>query len=243
MNCVIDLGNTTAKAAIYNKTALTSHEQGLADDALVAYATQPAVTHIGICAVGRNPAGIIAQLGNRVLVSTLTTQTPIPITMNYATPQTLGTDRLAAVMGAYYRLPGTDCLVIDAGTCITYEFLDRHGAYHGGAIAPGMGMRFRAMHTFTNGLPLIEFGNNLQQPKLTGGTTAEAMMSGVIHGMVAEIDGIINQYLERVPQLKVILCGGDAQFFETRIKAPIFAVPELVLEGLNRVLLYNDNQI
>jgi type III pantothenate kinase len=141
------------------------------------------------------------------------------------------------VIGANYLFPEADCLVIDAGTCITMDFVDRDKNYHGGSIAPGLEMKFRALHTFTQKLPLIQ--RTPEAVPLAGRNTAEAIRSGVLHGTVAELNGIIDAYRRQSPQLQVVLCGGDAAFFETNLKAPIFVVPELVLIGLNRILNYN----
>jgi type III pantothenate kinase len=141
------------------------------------------------------------------------------------------------VIGASYLFPGTDCLVIDAGTAITIDFVDQHQHYHGGSIGLGLEMKFRALHTFTQKLPLIQ---RVPEPvPLAGRNTADAIRSGVLNGTVAELNGMIAAYRAQSPQLTVVLCGGDAAFFETNLKAPIFVVPELVLIGLNRILNYN----
>jgi type III pantothenate kinase len=132
--------------------------------------------------------------------------------------------------------PKANCLVVDAGTCITCEFIDSQGKYWGGAISPGLSMRFKAMNTFTARLPLVEPVDN---PPLIGDSTVSSMQSGVIHGVVDELDGAIKRYSEKFDDLKVILTGGDCRFFENKLKASIFAVPELVLRGLNSILLYN----
>jgi len=162
---------------------------------------------------------------------------PLPITNLYATPQTLGVDRIAAVCGARQLLPMSNCLVIDAGTCITYDFLDAQGNYHGGMIAPGLAMKFKAMHTFTSRLPFLEQDSFV--PALSGKTTAQAMQSGVYNGTLAEAEGIIKRYESQAENLVTLLCGGDAAFFETNLKGRIFAVPELVLFGLNSLLREN----
>jgi type III pantothenate kinase len=126
--------------------------------------------------------------------------------------------------------------VIDAGTCITYDFLDSDGIYHGGAISPGLRMRFQAVHTFTSRLPLVD---TPAEALLIGDTTEKSIQSGVVNGIVAEAKGIIQQYERQFEGLTVILCGGDGGFFENKLKGSIFAVPELVLSGLNSILNYN----
>jgi type III pantothenate kinase len=132
--------------------------------------------------------------------------------------------------------PNSNILVIDAGTCITYDFIDKNGVYQGGAISPGINLKLKALNTFTQKLPLIEFKNEFV---LIGQTTEESILSGVLNGTIAEIEGIIGYYSHSFSDLKTIICGGASNFFESKIKAPIFVVPELVLIGLNRILQYN----
>jgi type III pantothenate kinase len=175
-------------------------------------------------------------------VRQLTHQMRFPFRIGYTTPHTLGTDRIAAVAGAYYRFPGEASLVVDLGTCITYDYLTAEGDYPGGGISPGKRMRFRALHAFTAGLPLLD-GTKEPVGELIGRSTHDAISSGVIHGIASEISGIIQNYREKFGDLRVLFCGGDAKFFESLIKEPIFVAPELVLEGLNRILTYNNAQI
>lgn len=171
-------------------------------------------------------------------VMQLTPGTPVPVTNNYGTPQTLGMDRLAAVVGASFSFSERDCLIIDAGTCITFDFVDRDAIYYGGSISPGLAMKFKALHTFTSKLPLVEQIEKGETP-LIGRNTIECLQSGVSNGTLAEVDGLITEYKQQSPDLIVIGCGGDASFFEKNLKARIFVVPDLVLIGLNRILNYN----
>ena len=166
----------------------------------------------------------------------LTSALPLPIRNLYATPKTLGVDRIAGVCGAHQKFPGSHSLVIDAGTCVKYDFLDKDGNYHGGAISPGLKMRFQAMNAFTAKLPLVDVVEN---PALIGNTTETSLQSGAINGMIEEIHGMIRRYRQEFEGLQVILSGGDSRFFENKLKEPIFAVPELVLSGLNSILIYN----
>jgi type III pantothenate kinase len=167
-----------------------------------------------------------------ILNSTL----PLPVKIRYATPETLGVDRIAGVCGAQRKFPGEPCLVIDAGTCITYDFLDRQGSFLGGGISPGLMMRFQAVHTFTSKLPLV---SPVEKVNLIGDSTEHCIQSGIVNGLAEELNGIIRRYQGEFEGLRVILCGGDARFFENILKGPIFAVPELVLSGLNSILNYN----
>jgi type III pantothenate kinase len=165
--------------------------------------------------------------------------TPLPIKNNYETPTTLGYDRIAAGVGANLRYPSQNCLVIDIGTAIKYDLVSAENAFEGGIISPGRRMRFNALHTFTKKLPLLD---TVEIPELIGHSTESCMKSGVMKGITAEINGIIDEYLKKL-KLTVLICGGDAPYFETKIKYPTFAAPNLVLEGLNRILQYNVTEI
>jgi type III pantothenate kinase len=163
--------------------------------------------------------------------------TPIPISNRYRTPETLGSDRLAAVIGASSLKPNTDLLIIDAGTCITYEVIDARGNYWGGNIAPGMQMRLRALHEFTARLPLVEAEGEV--PGM-GYSTETAIRSGVLRGMKYEIEGYIKSMRSKFPHLQVFLTGGDHINFDTNIKNSIFSDRYLVPRGLNKILDYNE---
>ena len=162
--------------------------------------------------------------------------TSIPINNNYSTPETLGEDRLAAVVAANYLFPKNNCLVIQAGTCITFEFIDQQKNYLGGAISPGIDMRLKALDTFTAKLPLIERKENID---LIGTTTKSSILSGVMNGILEEVEGIITRYQNLYPGLMVVLSGGDMNYFDKRLKNNIFALPNIVLTGLNIILDYN----
>ena len=166
-----------------------------------------------------------------------TPDTPVPITNRYRTPQTLGSDRLAAVIGARSLKPGKDLLIIDAGTCITYEVIDARGNYWGGNIAPGMQMRLRALHEFTARLPLVEAEGEV--PGM-GYDTETAIRSGVLRGMKYEIEGYIKSMRTKFPHLLVFLTGGNRINFDTNIKNIIFTDKYIVPRGLNKILDFNE---
>ena len=170
----------------------------------------------------------------------LSPDTPVPITNRYRTPQTLGSDRLAAVIGASSLKPGHDLLIIDAGTCITYEVIDARGNYWGGNIAPGMQMRLRALHEFTGRLPLVEAEGDV--PGM-GYSTETAIRSGVLRGMKYEIEGYIKSMRSKFPHLLVFLTGGDRINFDTNIKNIIFTDKYIVPRGLNKILDFNEDLI
>lgn len=162
--------------------------------------------------------------------------TAIPIQNEYKQPETLGNDRLAAVIGANFLKPNSDLLVVDAGTAITYEFIDSNAVYHGGNIAPGMSMRLKALHQFTAKLPLVEPTVDFE---LLGQTTSDAILSGVMNGIVFEIKGYFEALKIKYPELSIFLTGGSLNYFVSKLKSPIFVERNLVLIGLNRILQFN----
>jgi type III pantothenate kinase len=169
-------------------------------------------------------------------LTTLTHETPVPLRNLYETPETLGHDRLAAAVGARAMFYGENVLSIDAGTCITYDFVTASGDYLGGGISPGIRMRFRAMNTFTGKLPLVEPDDF---ERTIGRNTRESILSGVINGVIQEIRGITALYISEFGEIRMVLTGGDHEFLHNKLKINIFAAPNLVLLGLNEILDYH----
>ncbi len=229
----IDIGNTRIKAALFEGARLIEKATFEETHEVEAWWRQKDISCAIVATVGREwelttPFPLFF-FGDETL--------KIPVLNSYESPKTLGKDRLAAAIGAYSLFPATPCLVIDAGTCITYDFVTEKAEYLGGAISPGIRMRFQAMHQFTARLPLIE--EIKSKPNLIGKNTEDCMRSGVLNGVLFEMEKAIETYSSEHPNLKVLLCGGDVQFFESIIKGHIFAFPDLVLQGLNHTLLYN----
>lgn len=160
----------------------------------------------------------------------------IPVKIGYDTPHTLGLDRIAAVVGASMQRPGVPVLIVDAGTCVTYDLLTADGTFVGGNIAPGIRLRLLAMHEHTGKLPLI--GDEGEIPEI-GFSTETAMRAGAILGVAYEIEGYIARLRENYPGLFVFLTGGDALKLAAKIKSRIFVDENLVLTGLNRILQEN----
>lgn len=240
MHLVIDIGNTSAKIAVFSqgemKDMIRCSNQSLKElDAFCQ--TYPIRKGIwaSVISLSEEVQQQLQQLPFPMME--LTYQTPIPIRNLYRTPQTLGVDRLAAVIGAYTTKPHHPALVIDAGTCITYDFIDEHGQYLGGNISPGMEMRLKALHEFTSKLPKVEASG--ETPSY-GYSTETAIRSGVIRGIEHEISGYIQHLKKNYPSLLVFLTGGNEFSFDTNLKSGIFADGFLVLKGLNRILDYND---
>jgi type III pantothenate kinase len=233
---VLDIGNTSIKYGIFEGDALV--KQGYCqEEEFPIELLQPTYEHAIVATVAGNTQSLKDRLSVQGKLLELSAQTALPVVNNYKTPETLGVDRIAAAVGAHYFFKNHNCLVFDAGTCITHEFITKEGVYQGGGIAPGLAMKFKALHTFTKRLPLIEQISD--EYSLTGQTTEESILSGVLNGTIAELNGIIDQYSAKGSDLVVILCGGDAGFFESKLKGRIFVIPELVLIGLHRILIYN----
>jgi type III pantothenate kinase len=243
MNLVIDLGNTTAKLALFrpgSEIAMESKLGGHDFEKVIGYINtldQP-VTAAILSSVVDHPADLEAALRKRFHTIILDHNTPLPIKNRYATPATLGRDRLAVAVGGYAAFPGRDVLVIDAGTCIKYDMVTAGGEYLGGGISPGIEMRFRALNTFTDKLPLL---HRAKTAELVGGTTQDSILSGVQNGVMEEVKGIITRYEERFGSLSVGITGGDLDFFIPMVsgKNTIFADPYLALKGLNFILEHN----
>jgi type III pantothenate kinase len=238
INLVIDIGNTRIKTASFIEDRLVDEQQFKSVDQLRLYTQGLVFDQALISSVSHEEEELKTLLDFPFLY--LSRQTPVPIQNLYGTPETLGVDRKAAVIGARVKIPQGPLLAIDMGSCITFDVLDEHERYYGGAISPGVNMRFKAMHTQTARLPLValEVG---EVPPLIGDNTVNCLKSGVYYGVLFEIKEFINTYMEQYRDLKVIICGGDSIFFESLTKDHIFVIPNLVLFGLNRILRYNVN--
>lgn len=239
MNLVVDYGNTGAKVGFFDQHQMLEKKTINSLDSLRQFLESSDAENIIISSVS-HPAEDLAKYAVRASRKfVLDHRLPLPVFNHYSTPETLGVDRIAGVCGALQLFPGSDTLVIDAGTCITYDLIDAERNYRGGAISPGYRMRFRAVHEFTARLPLVD---GVEAPELVGDSTESSIQSGVFYGMLAEIEGTIARYGEKYKEMKIVLTGGDAGVFENKLKAPIFASPNLVLVGLNSILDHNVNR-
>ncbi len=243
MNLVIDIGNTRAKLVAFegSKPIEEVHTSNTTLEALPEFLQRHAFRH-GILGT---VIDITPEAEERLKHITfpmlhLNWQTPIPIQNRYASPERLGADRLAAAVGAYSQQPGHDILIIDAGTCITYDFIDAQGCYWGGNIAPGMHMRLKALHTYTARLPLVEAEGKVP---MLGFDTETAIRAGAIEGMRYEIEGYIKHFKEKYPQLLIFLTGGDYINFDSTIKSLIFVDNFIVPKGLNCILTFNNDKL
>lgn len=236
MVIVIDSGNTYTKIGQFNNGKLNKIYQNESFKEVL-----QAIRKL-------NPSKIIAGSVNfsiqkmkehitDIPVFSIDTKTPVPFNLNYKTPDTLGIDRKAVITYAWEQNPNENILVIDAGTCITYDIIDKNGMYLGGGISPGLEMRFKSLHEYTANLPEVSFS---EEAHLIGNSTKNSILSGVVNGTIAEIVGIIKQYEEKFDNLTVFMSGGSAIFFETKIKRSIFAIPNMGLLGLFSIYEYNN---
>ena len=236
MNLIIDIGNSYCKSALFEDGVIKDFHKGsnksieILDKWCKTYRIEKAI----LSSVIEVPKSIIEQL-EKISCPYLhfNAQTKLPIKILYKTPNTLGVDRIAAVVGAQSEAPQKDILVIDAGSAITYDFLDAQGNYHGGNIAPGVKMRLAALHEHTGKLPLVSPQGDT--PAM-GYNTETAIRSGVINGIKHEIEGYISEISKKYPSLLIFLTGGDEKILINSIKNRIFADEFLVLKGLNRIL-------
>ncbi len=238
INLVIDAGNTLTKVAFFENNILTHLHAAphVTQKELEPLLEEFKPSRMIISDVSEKTNAFSGWLEETFPVLHMNAGTPSPLCIKYQSPGTLGSDRLAAAVFGASLYPQNNTLTIQAGTCLTYEFVNQAQEYIGGAISPGLDMRFRALHTLTAKLPLIK---KEKINFLTGKNTQASVLSGVINGCSAEIDGIIDQYKAIYPDLMVIMGGGDAFFFDKTLKNRIFAVQNLVLRGLNLILEHN----
>jgi type III pantothenate kinase len=240
-NLVIDIGNTNHKLAVFNKRDLVHYQRvkhiDLVELGLLIEKFQ--IQHATVSSVGAAATELEDFLKQSVKYIPFTTAIKGNIKNYYETLNTLGLDRWAKVIAAHCLFKGENCLLIDAGTCITYDILNSNSEYFGGSISLGIKMRFEALNHFTGRLPLVEWNADENIPE--GTNTNNAIKNGVLQGAVNEIEGFISSANENNKDLKVVITGGDADFLTKQLKNSIFATqithePYLVLKGLNEVI-------
>lgn len=242
MKLIVDIGNSLMKFAFFDANKLVQQfslpveEASKLPEILTNY---PVPSSCFLSSVRDLPEAFLMSLPQSIEVKQLDHLTPLPFKINYSTPETLGRDRIALVAAAYQRFPEQNVLVIDVGTCITYDFLSKDGVYYGGGISPGIQLRFKAMHQFTGKLPMAPMVEN---PPLVGNSTMASLQSGVMHGIQAEMEGIIRKYMEIYEDLTVLLGGGDNKYFDKQLNYSIFAASNLVIEGLKVISDFNEYQ-
>ncbi len=245
MNLIIDIGNTLTKAAVFKQSEIqeTATVYSSYTEQIIAtvsnFKKKYSIRSVILSSVRSEDHEITGYLRKNFSKFIYFDQhTPVPVNNLYGSPETLGKDRLAGVVAAHNLFPSRNVLVFDAGTALTIDFIDLEGNYKGGNISPGLEMRFNALNKYTKKLPLLS--KDAKTNDLLGDTTVKAIVNGVQNGIFYEIKSYITRFKRAYRDVQIIFTGGDAIFFEKRIKSKIFADPNLVLKGLNIILIYNE---
>lgn len=239
MVLTIDVGNTRIKGAVFEEYKTVEffifskdEIQEKIESILKKYEK---VVYLVVASVGSIDKNSFLYFQKKLDVWFVSHEDAFPFANNYATPKTLGIDRMVLAAGATLQFQGQNRLIIDAGTCVTYDFVDQNDVYHGGAISPGLRLRYESLHNFTEKLPLL----TVESPKdFIGDSTAEAIHSGVVNGLVYEINGFVDEYQSKYSNFIIILTGGDTEFLAKRLKNTIFANSNFLLESLNQIFQY-----
>ena len=236
----IDVGNTRTKYGLFNDEVL-EHSVSVKNEDLQnnnALFSEYSVEAIIVSSVNDEALEKLALDQFAVEVIYLSKDLKLPYQLKYDSPETLGKDRIAVVAAAQKIFPNQNVLTIDAGTCVTYDFLTNESHYLGGAISPGVQLRLRAMNSYTSKLPLVDWVSS-EKPAYIGNTTISSMLSGVVNGLIGEMKAFVQDYEKQCSDLKIVITGGDANFFEKELKNGIFADQNLVLIGLHEILKFN----
>ena len=236
MNLIIDIGNNSAKFFLFQGEQIILHtrKENSSFDVINEWNRLYDIEKVIVSSVITDSESLLNEISRlQCPVIRFDNSTPLPLEVNYRTPHTLGSDRVAAAVGAWSEAPDRNILVIDAGSAITIDFVSKDGKYNGGNIAPGIKMRLRALHEYTDRLPMVEKEGDT--PTI-GYDTETAIRSGVINGICHEIEGYINEFKQKYCDVLVFLTGGDEKPLKNRIKNCIFADKYLVAKGLNRIL-------
>ena len=234
MKLAVDIGNTRTKAALFEEERLLEAWENLPSDEIETLCTRHGVTRIVLSNVAsperepKFPCGID--------IHRLSSSSRLPIVLDYDTPETLGADRIADAVGAWTLYPGTPLVVIDAGTCITVDYVDRTGIYRGGAIVPGINMQLQALHHFTNRLPYEP--RPVSQPSTIGRNTKESIHAGTVGSLLTTLQAWVAQARTAQADTRVVVTGGDASYLTNQISLGLHD-PHLQLRGLNAILDIN----
>jgi type III pantothenate kinase len=238
MNLIVDIGNTSTKLAVFEgwEKLYVARIKELSCEELEKELSGFSIKRAIVSSVKKLPPFIFDLFFKNIpFVHVVSHISKLPFKIVYETPETLGPDRIAAVAGAYRLFPGSEMLIIDAGTAITYEFIS-DGIYKGGNISPGLNMRYKALNRFTEKLPLVSPSENYTFPGLN---TIDAITAGVITGVTYEINEYIRTFKKNKTDFKVLLAGGDSEFLKDKIDRQAIYMPDIVTDGLNYILEYN----
>lgn len=240
-NLIIDFGNTYKKVAFEKNGSIFFLQQyvNFSINEVHELEKEYNFQHVIMSSVLPADTKLEAYLHSKYFFVKMSYKTFLPINNQYETPKTLGSDRLASAVAAHQLYPKSDCLVIQMGSCITYDFVTQEGEYKGGSISPGLKMRYKALHVFTKRLPLLK---PQTLDKIMGKTTQESIYIGVNNGIIQECNGVIDQYNNKYNNLKILVTGGDSSMFENKFQYPIVLKPDLVLLGLSIILAHNNER-
>ncbi|MBR5253946.1 MAG: type III pantothenate kinase [Bacteroidales bacterium] len=241
MKLIIDKGNTRTKIAIYKNeellsvVAVNSLNITFLSELLTKYKVKSAIFS---SVSGTASKEVMSYLEEKTQLYIMSEDLMLPIEINYLPKYSLGNDRIAAIVGGYNKFPKKSVLIIDAGSCITMDFINSEGIYKGGSISLGFQMKSKALNTFTARLPLVEVDFN--EVSVCSNNTIDCIKSGIINGTLSEISGMIERYLqEEEREFEIVLTGGDAELISKRINKNFIVERNLVLQGLNMILDYN----
>lgn len=243
MKLVVDIGNSFAKLAVFNGNEIIDFqttEKVNIELLKSTFRNYPQISSSILSSVALHDFHINEFLTRRGFFIELNHNTPVPFINKYGTPDTLGKDRIAIASAAVQLYPEENVLIIDTGTSITYDIVTGGREYLGGGISPGLNMRFKALHNFTHRLPLIQLPDPGAKINLVGDSTSSSILTGVVNGLRAEVENIINQYSSLYSPLKIIISGGNYKYFEKLVKSNIFAAPNIVVRGLKNILDFNE---
>lgn len=240
MVLTIDVGNTNVKVAVFKQFNLIDkfvfQKNNFQNNFKIILKKYPNHLKAVISSVSQSEDDDILWLKKLIHVIEINSETKFPFKNVYSTPKTLGIDRMVLAAGAVIEYPNQNILIIDAGTCITYDFITNKNEYLGGAISPGLSMRYKALHDYTAKLPLLE---NNPPESFIGNSTNQSIYSGVVNGLCYEIEGFISEYSVKNEQFTIILTGGDAIFLANRLKSTIFADENFLLKSLQQLYTYS----
>ena len=240
MLLTVDVGNTRIKAAVFEQNRIVEVFIFTKEELTIQIHTilnrYEKVKNLVVASVGTTKKESFLFLKNAVEIYFITYDSKFPFTNLYITPTTLGVDRMVLAAGSVFQFPGQNRLVIDAGTCITYDFIDENDNYLGGAISPGIELRYHSLHDYTAQLPLLVKTN---PESFIGNSTSESIHSGVINGVALEIDGFAELYKTKYAKFIIILTGGDSEILAKRLKNTIFSNSNFLMESLNQTFQYN----
>ncbi len=242
MNLVIDIGNNYFKLAVFGNETLMYSKSGKSSvlEEIIPRLIEdfPKIKFSLISNVSNVSDSTIKKIlwSKEIKIFDFASSLKLPFTVKYKTIETLGNDRLALVAAAVKLYPNSNNLIIDAGTCLTADFISDKNIYFGGMISPGIEMRYKSLKNYTAKLPKLKKSNNFKFP---ADSTTGSMHAGVIGGVLNEISGFIEQLINKYKNVNIILTGGDAEFLSKTLKITIFANQNFILEGLNSILNLN----